>query len=115
LINVYYTGEKEITLFFDQPIEIEESLELYGLKHFTKDQFFFSVENNSSLLAGDVKRIVSKDKQIIIKLKSDKKYSTITWLPNKNYLNTNSVFNGPWIKGLNNMIGALSFNRRIIR
>jgi hypothetical protein len=115
LINVYYTGEKEITLFFDQPIEIEESLELYGLKHFTKDQFFFSVENNSSLLAGDVKRIVSNDKQIIIKLKSDKKYSTITWLPNKNYLNTNSVFNGPWIKGLNNMIGALSFNRRIIR
>ena len=115
LINVYYTGKKEITLFFDQPIEIEEPLELNGLKHFTKDQFFFSVENNSSLLAGDVKRIISKDKQIIIKLKSDKKYSTITWLPNKNYLNTNTVFNGPWIKGLNNKIGALSFNRRIIR
>ncbi len=63
----------------------------------------------------EIHKFFSKNKQIIIKLKSDKKYSTITWLPNKNYLNTNSVFNGPWIKGLNNMIGALSFNRRIIR
>ena len=36
------------------------------------------------------------------------------WLPNKEYLNTNNIFNGPWIKGLKNKIGALSFNRRII-
>jgi hypothetical protein len=114
LLNVYYSGGKEITLLFDQPIEIEESLEINGVEHFTKDQFFFSVEKNSPLLNGEVKKIILKNKQIIIKLKSDKKYSTVTWLPNEKYLNTNNTFNGPWIKGLNNKIGALSFNRRSI-
>ena len=114
LLNAYYSGKKEITLFFDQPIEMEETLEINGVEHFTKDQFFFSVEKNSPLLNGEVKRIILKNKQIIIKLKSDKKYSTVTWLPNEKYLNTNNTFNGPWIKGLNNKIGALSFNRRSI-
>jgi hypothetical protein len=114
LLNAYYSGKKEITLLFDQAIEIEEVLELKGVKYFSKDQFFFSIEKNSALINGDVKRIILKDKQIIIKLKSDKKYSTVTWLPNKEYLNTNNIFNGPWIKGLKNKIGALSFNRRII-
>ena len=77
-----------------------------------KDQFFFSKEKKSPLLNNRIKSLISKNKKIIIKLNSDVKYSTITWLPNDKYLNTSNVYNGPWIKGFKNKIGALSFNRR---
>jgi hypothetical protein len=35
-------------------------------------------------------------------------------MPSKKYKNTNIIYNGPWIKGINNKIGALSFDRRNI-
>ena len=112
LLKAYFSGKREITLLFDQQVEIEEPLEVNGVDHFMKDQFFFSREKKSPLLNNRVKSLSSKNKQIVIKLNSDVKYSTITWLPNDKYLNTSNVYNGPWIKGFKNKIGALSFNRR---
>ena len=79
-----------------------------------KDQFFFSLGENYSDLNGVVKSLIIEDKKIIMKLKSDKKYSTITWMPSEKYKKTSITYNGPWIKGINNKIGALSFNRRDI-
>jgi|TARA_B110000263_G_scaffold18651_1_gene14843 hypothetical protein len=114
LLNAYYSGKREITLDFDQLVEIENFLEVNGVKHFMKDQFFFNVEKNSSLLNGVVNSIVSKKEQVIIKLNSDKKYFTVTWLPNKEYPKTNDIYNGPWIRGSDNKIGALSFYKRNI-
>jgi len=46
-----------------------------------KDQFFFSLGENYSDLNGVVKSLIIEDKKIIMKLKSDKKYNTITWMP----------------------------------
>jgi len=114
LLNAYYSGKREITLDFDQLVEIENFLEVNGVKHFMKDQFFFNVEKNSSLLNGVVNSIVSKKEQVIIKLNSDEKYFTVTWLPNKEYPKTNDIYNGPWIRGSDNKIGALSFYKRNI-
>ena len=113
-MNAYYSGKREITLDFDQLVEIENFLEVNGVKHFMKDQFFFNIEKNSSLLNGVVNSIVSKKEQVIIKLNSDEKYFTVTWLPNKEYPKTNDIYNGPWIRGSDNKIGALSFYKRNI-
>lgn len=114
LLKAYYSGKKEITLNFDQPIQIEKFYELNGTKHLMKDQFFFSLNKNRPYISGVVNSVESKDEQIIIKLKSDQKYFAVTWLPNKEYIGTKDIYNGPWIKGLNNKIGALSFDNRKI-
>ena len=51
---------------------------------------------------------------IIITLKGNQKYFSIAWPPNKTYLNTEEIDGGPWIYGLSNNIGALSFDNRKI-
>ena len=114
LLKAYYSGKKEITLNFDQPVQIEKFYELNGTKYLMKDQFFFSLNKNRLYISGVVNSVESKDEQIIIKLKSDQKYFAVTWLPNKEYIGTKDIYNGPWIKGLNNKIGALSFDNRKI-
>ena len=80
-----------------------------------KNQFFFNNDASLSQLNGVVKSIVSKKNQIILKLNNDQKYSALTWLPNKEYLNTKDIYNGPWIRGIDNQIGALTFNKREIK
>ena len=114
LLNSYYSGKKEITLTFDQKIKIEFKYEHNGLKHLMKDQFFFSFDNRKPSINEVVNKLEFKDDQIIIHLNTNQKFSNITWLPNKDYSNTKDVYNGPWITGLNNNIGALSFDNRII-
>ena len=115
LINAYYSDDREITLDFDQPVEFEKFFKVNGVKHLMKNQFFFNNDASLSQLNGVVKSIVSKKNQIILKLNNDQKYSALTWLPNKEYLNTKDIYNGPWIRGINNQIGALTFNKREIK
>lgn len=114
LLDAYYSDKKQITLNFDQPVEVEEYYTLNGLKYLMKNQFFFSLDKNKTSIYGVINNLDVNKNQIIINLKSDKKYSAITWLPNKEYLNTKDNYNGPWIKGLFNKIGALSFDNRKI-
>ena len=114
LLNAYYSEKKEITLTFDQPIVMEEFYQLNEMKYLMKNQFFFSLDKNKPSIYGVVNTLKVNNNQIIINLKSDKKYSAITWLPNKEYLNTKDIYNGPWIKGVFNKIGALSFDNRKI-
>ena len=114
LLNAYYSDKKEITLTFDQPIVMEEFYQLNEMKYLMKNQFFFSLDKNKPSIYGVVNTLKVNNNQIIINLKSDKKYSAITWLPNKEYLNTKDIYNGPWIKGVFNKIGALSFDNRKI-
>jgi len=115
LLNAYYSGEKEITLMFDQPIEVEEDYyDINGIKHLMKNQFLFRIDKNKTLINGVVEILQVKNEKIIIKLKSDQKYTAVTWPPNKEYLNTKDIYQGPWIKGLINNIGALTFDNRKI-
>jgi len=93
---------------------MEFEYELNGLKHLMKNQFFFSFDNKKPFINGVINKLELKDYQIIIHLNTNQKFSNITWLPNKDYSNTKDVYNGPWISGLNNNIGALSFDNRII-
>jgi len=114
LLKTYYSGNKEITLSFDQPVEIEQYYELNGIKYLMNNQFFFSSDNKTTTVQGVVENINAKKNKIIIKLKTVKKYSYVSWMPGKFYENSNKIYNGPWIKGIENNIGALSFFKRKI-
>ena len=113
LLNAYYSGKKEITLLFDQQVEIEEYY-TNGRRHLMKDQFVFIVDKKGTLINGVVDMLNVQNKKIIIKLNGDQKYLSISWPPNKEYLNTKEIYNGPWIYGLTNNIGALGFDNRKI-
>jgi plasmid replication initiation protein len=78
------------------------------------NQFFFSSDNKTPTVQGVVENINVKKNKIIIKLKTDEKYSYVSWMPGKSYENSNIIYNGPWIKGIENNIGALSFFKRKI-
>ena len=109
LISADYSRKKEIILIFDQPIEIENYYELKGTKHLMKNQFFFSRIQEKPSIYGVINRLEAKNNQIIISLNTNQKYSSISYIPNKYYLNTKDIYNGPWIIGLKNKIGALTF------
>ena len=110
LMRAYYSRKKEIILKFDQPIEIEDYYELNGTKYLMKNQFFFSKNQEKPSIDGVINSLETKNDQIIISLNTNHKYSSISYIPNKYYLNTKDIYNGPWIIGLTNKIGALTFS-----
>ena len=114
LMNAYYSGEREITLTFDQKVVIDQDYYTNGRKRLMKDQFVFIVDKKGTLINGVVDMLNVQNKKIIIKLNGDQKYLSISWPPNKEYLNTKEIYNGPWIYGLTNNIGALGFDNRKI-
>ncbi len=115
LLNAAYKTKNQIVLEFDQLIGAEEKLEVKGKVHELKDQFFFSKEKNGQQDIGVVKNVEIENTQIILTLKDGALYNYITYLPNMYYLNTKDVYAGPWIEGLENNLGALSFDRRTIK
>ena len=114
LINAYYSAKNEITLTFDQPIELEEYYELKGVRHLMKNQFFFSIDQEKPSICSVINRLKAENDEIIISLNTNQKYSSLTYIPNKYYFNTKDIYKGPWIKGFDNKIGALSFYDRKI-
>jgi len=109
LLKAVYTQKDEITLQFDQPVYFDEKLEMNNNMHWMKDQFFFGDERLPNL----VREMRAEGDRIMLKMKGKKFYDCLTYLPNKNYLNTDDVYEGPWIFGENG-IGALSFDKRKI-
>lgn len=114
LLNAYYQTENEIVLEFDQYINLEEKYEIKKKEFFMKDQFFFRIENSDEVITNVVKSISVQNKRIILSLKKETIYDNITWLPGKNYSGTDICYQGPWIRGAENNIGALSFDRKNI-
>ncbi len=112
LINITAKQGNEIILKFDQPITIELKKEVNGKVHFLKDQFFFRTDKNQEYNLVKVKKIEASKNQIILKLQNKVGQDPLTYLPNKYYLNTEDVYNGPWIRGAENNLGALTFDRR---
>jgi len=114
LLNAYYQSAKEIVLELDQAIVLEEKHKEKGKEFLMKDQFFFRMNNNDEVKANVVENIQVLKEKIILNLSSETIYDNITWLPNKNYVGTKICYNGPWIKGAENNLGALSFHRKTI-
>lgn len=112
LVNITSKNGNEIILQFDQPIAIELEKEVNGKVHFLKDQFFFRTDKNQEYRSASVKKIESNKNQIILKLQNKVGQDSLTYLPNKYYLNTEDVYDGPWIRGAENNLGALTFDRR---
>lgn len=110
LLSAVYTQKDEITLQFDQPVYFDEKLEMNDKTHWMKDQFFFGDERRPNL----VREMRAEGDRIVLKMKGKTFYDCITYLPNKNYLNTDDVYEGPWVFGENG-IGALSFDKRNIK
>jgi hypothetical protein len=103
----------EITLQFDQKLTWEEQREVNGKTHYLKDQFFFRQNGNGELINSIVESGLVEGSKVILKVLSKVPLNFITYLPSKFYLNTDDIYNGPWLKGGNN-IGAFSFNNRRI-
>lgn len=113
LKNVYYEDDKRIVIDFDQPVKIEKDQKIGKGVWQLNDQFFFETSNHD-LVSNVVKKMNINDTQIILELKAAKSYKSITYLPGHYYTDTKESYNGPWITGTANKIGALSFDKRRI-
>lgn len=104
-----YKAPGTLELTFDQPVRMDDSLVVNGKTHYMKDQFFFDDDKKSNL----VQEAYTDGNKVVLFMKKTSFNKSITYLPNKCYLNTNDVYEGPWIFG-ENKIGALSFDKREI-
>lgn len=114
LLQAKYINTKQIELTFDQPLYLEEKKKVHGVDYFLKDQFFFSNELNK---VNDIEKVESVKilrNKVIISLVYNATYKYITYLPGKFYTGTEVIYNGPWLFGKANNIGALSFYQRPI-
>lgn len=114
LISAEYKDKNEIVLTFDQSILLEEKREVKGRVHYLKDQFFFSNALNKEDVSTKVKSIKVNKEQIVLTFDNATNVKYITYLPSKFYKGTKKFYNGPWLRGSENNIGALSFNKRPI-
>ena len=115
LLNAFYNSLNEITLEFDQVISLEEKFKVNDIEYFMKDQFFFRISGSVDVVVNVVEFIEIRNEKIILRLNDETIYENITWLPNKNYLGTEVCYQGPWIRGAQNNLGALSFDSRKIK
>ncbi len=106
--------ESKIILTFDQDVKFKNSLEVNGKTHYLRDQFFLGKNSEDPLMTNQVKTFMGYGNKLFIKLKDNERYNLITYLPGKYYMNTDEIYNGPWIRGSQNNLGALSFDRREI-
>ncbi|MEP1488105.1 MAG: sialate O-acetylesterase [Algibacter sp.] len=114
LLSANYKHSKEIVLTFDQPIFVEDKKEVKGKIYDLKDQFLLSNVLGAENLPAKVKSLKGDGNMLIISLVDDTTSKYITYLPNKFYQGTKDIYNGPWLFGSENNIGALSFYQRPI-
>lgn len=114
LLTVQYSAADELTLLFDQPIVAEETKAVNGDTYFLKDQFFFKTALEDDFVPIGVKSLLVKENSITLKLEEAVKFNFITYLPGKFYTGTKEIYNGPWLIGSENGLGALSFHHRLI-
>lgn len=114
LLGVQYTAKGKITLTFDQPIAVEEKSTVKSKTRFLKDQFFFKKDLEGEFLPTQVKALEAVQNQLHISLDNQDLYKYITYLPSKFYTGTTETYNGPWLMGSKNGLGALSFHHRLI-
>ena len=112
LLSAKYVNENELELTFDQDIAVEEKREVNGETYFLKDQFFFKKELDRALNVLKVSKIQSHGNRLILSLETAGSYPFITYLPGKFYTGTNEFYEGPWLTGSVNNLGALSFHQR---
>jgi len=114
LVEAVNAGPNEIVLKFDQPVLVDEAIEVNGIIHELKDQFFFVDENGNADVSGVVNQMDVDNQQIILHVNDAAIYKRVTYLPDRFYLNTHDVYEGPWIRGAENNLGALSFDKKPI-
>ncbi|CAH8283051.1 prolyl oligopeptidase family protein [Mariniflexile fucanivorans] len=114
LVKAQYLDKTKIVLEFDQAVVLEDKKEVKGKECFLKDQFFFDFKDDSSTALGIINRIEVKDKNVILTLNKESDFKDVTYLPNKFYTGTTTIYNGPWLNGAENNIGALSFYKKPI-
>lgn len=109
LVNASYSNPGEIILQFDQPLVLQDKQLVNGITHFIKDQFLF----DQNKIPNMVSSATAKGNEIVLEIRKNRIYKSITYLPNKYYPNIEDIYEGPWIVGENN-IAALSFDKREI-
>lgn len=114
LIAANYATSKKIELTFDQPLDFEKFIKINEEEFYLKNQFFFSNVLGEKNNIEKVDRLKAKGNKLIVYLEKPSNYKFITYLPSKSYTGTNITYNGPWLIGKENNIGALSFYQRPI-
>lgn len=114
LLSARFASENTVTMTFDQPISIEEMREVGGKVRFLKDQFFFKNDPNGEFLSVQVESLEANENKVHIGLAPNSPVKYVTYLPSKFYIGTKETYNGPWLSGSKNGIGALSFHLRPI-
>ncbi|WP_339754309.1 sialate O-acetylesterase [Algoriphagus aquimarinus] len=112
LLSAKYVTENELELLFDQAIAVEEKREVNGKTYFLKDQFFFKIELDSAFISAMISSIKSQGNKLILTFEKAESYPFVTYLPGKFYTGTHEFYEGPWLTGSANNLGALSFHQR---
>ncbi|MEO9511248.1 MAG: sialate O-acetylesterase [Flavobacteriaceae bacterium] len=114
LLRAEYTSTNKVTLIFDQPISVEEKREIKGQTYFLKDQFFFKDALEETIRPTKIKGLEVHENQLHIIFEKAGLFKYITYLPGKFYFGTKEIYNGPWLSGSENGLGALGFHQRPI-
>jgi len=105
---------KKLELIFDQEIYFEKSKIVEGLRKRIRDQFWLTKKDKTTDFFGEVRKVKSKNNKMILFLKRKFAWDEISWVPNSEYIGTNKTYDGPWIYGKHNNIGALTFHKNKI-
>lgn len=114
LLGAKHTGKNAISLYFDQAIALESSRKVEGKVRYLKDQFFFKEDKNEDFVPSIVKNLEADGNTVTLFFDHPVSHKFITYLPSKFYQGTKTTYNGPWLTGKTNGIGALSFHARPI-
>ncbi len=106
VLRVYYLNSQKtkVGIDFDQVVRYPDDLNEQSMK----DYFYFD-SKIGAVSYGQGNGAHS----ILLELNSSGNYQKLTYLPNVYYNNTNTIYNGPWVRGLRG-IGALSFYNQSI-
>lgn len=105
LLGAYFTCPQrtEVKLVFDQPIVTTYQKVVNGNTHYLKDYFYLDNE------WGSISSFTYSDIIILLDLTEETEATTISYLPDYSYHNSNQFYDGPWIRGEENEVGALAF------
>jgi len=103
ILQCGYINQSEIALIFDQPVQVSNDTMVQGNTYYLKDHIYLNGQS------GVINTLFTSGDSVILKTNSAIQFSNISYTPNKFYNSSSEVYEGPWVKGADNQIGALTF------
>lgn len=103
ILKCGYMSENRVALVFDQAVQVTDDTTVLGTTYYLKDHIYLDGQS------GKIDMLYASGDSVILEISSDEPVSTITYTPNKYYNNSYKTYEGPWIRGAENSVGALTF------